>query len=236
MAKTNALPVSDYAMHNPSPRDLKDHIFYGLVLDPSQEHFRDAIWTKSNRIVFCNSIAGTGKTLVAVATAALMVEHGLYKYLKYIAAPYGTDKLGFLRGDLDQKAAPYYDPLYQALVKLGYDPMRVIKQSGVCDKTGECFVECRPHTFLRGMNLEDSVVIIDEAQNYTVPDLKKTLTRVCDSSKVIVIGHNSQKDINGSSGFTDYLKWFEKEPYCEVCTLTNNHRGIVSRKADELSI
>ena len=90
------------------------------------------------------------------------------------------------------------------------------------------------HTYLRGTNLQNKVVIIDEAQNYTVGELKKVLTRIHDTSKVIVIGHTGQIDIKGESGFAKYLKWFEGQPRCAVCSLTKNYRGWLSTYADML--
>jgi phosphate starvation-inducible protein PhoH len=77
-------------------------------------------------------------------------------------------------------------------------------------------------------------VIIDEAQNYTVGELKKVLTRIHDTSKVIVIGHTGQIDIKGESGFAKYMAWFEGQERCEVCQLTKNYRGWLSTYADML--
>lgn len=80
------------------------------------------------------------------------------------------------------------------------------------------------------------MIILDESQNYTVNDLKKTLTRCSDDCKIIVIGHDKQCDLENaqSSGFVKYIEHFRGHEHCEVCALTINHRGWVSQFADEL--
>ena len=97
-------------------------------------------------------------------------------------------------------------------------------------------ITCITDTFLRGTNLDNAVVIIDEAQNYTVAQLKKVLTRVGSRSKVIVIGHELQCDLDSpeTSGFAKYIEHFKDQKRTAVCTLVNNHRGWISRHADEL--
>ena len=92
------------------------------------------------------------------------------------------------------------------------------------------------HTFLRGTNLKRKVIILDEAQNYTVADLKKTLTRCSDDCKVIVVGHDKQCDLKNksTSGFIKYIEHFRNHERCEICELTINHRGWLSQFADEL--
>ena len=93
------------------------------------------------------------------------------------------------------------------------------------------------HTFLRGSNFRRQAIIIEEAQNYTVNELKKTLTRCHDDCKVIVIGHNLQCDLPNvsNSGFIRYLQHFDcGDERVAICNLTKNYRGWISSKADEL--
>ena len=106
----------------------------------------------------------------------------------------------------------------------------------VNQKNGTGYITCITDTFLRGSTLENSVVIIDEAQNFTVPQLKKVLTRVGQQSKVIVIGHDLQCDLDNpnSSGFMRYIEHFKDKPRAAICELTNNYRGWISAWADEL--
>ena len=85
-------------------------------------------------------------------------------------------------------------------------------------------------------NLKKKVIILDEAQNYTVADLKKTLTRCSDDCKVIVVGHDKQCDLKdkNTTGFMKYIDHFRGHENCEICELTINHRGWLSQFADEL--
>ena len=105
------------------------------------------------------------------------------------------------------------------------------------EKEGDTFVSCKSHTFLRGTNIDSrTILIIDEAQNFYFDELKKVLTRVKDGTKVIVMGHDGQCDIlknRECSGFVPYLNWFKGREGVAVCSLTENHRGWVSRIADE---
>lgn len=206
-------------------------------LAEEQKVFRDAIYNPQNKIIFCNAKSGSGKTTIAIATACAMIEYQLYDKLIYTFAPIGYENVGLLPGTLEDKTEPFYEPLSEALIECGYFPNKVINQ--LCDnaKSDEAFVDCKPHTFLRGTNFDNAIIIIDEAQNFYLDELKKVLTRVKDNCKVVVIGHDQQCDIfhhKERSGFIPYLNWFKNEPYCQVCELDHNYRGIVSAKADEL--
>lgn len=222
------------------PATLEQHPFYGLTLDNEQKIFRDAIWSPDNDIVFCDAMAGCGKTLITVATANLLVQYGRYDGIVYIVSPVQEQKLGFLPGTPEEKIGIYGAPLYDALEKLGINAYSAVNQaSAVNQKTGTGYIDCISHVYLRGCNLENKVVILEECQNYYGDELKKTLTRVCDSSKTICIGHRGQCDLYHApdkSGFVPYLEHFAEHDRCAVCQLTENHRGWVSQWADKLDI
>lgn len=215
------------------PPTLRDCPFYGYKLDPEQQAFAEAIYSKDYDIVFCNAPAGTGKNLIAVGTANILVQFGIYDEIVYIVSPYAERVQGYLPGDIQTKSAMYYEPLYQALVSCGINPNTAINIDGTTgDKTGG-YISCVTDTFLRGTNLNNCIVLLDECQNYTVPQLKKTLTRVGSNTKVIVIGHTLQCDIDPSkSGFAAYIEHFRNRDRCAVCTLSVNHRGWISQWAD----
>lgn len=221
-----------------APQTLKNHPFYGLCLDEQQIEFRDAIWNPDNLIVFANSKAGTGKTLIAIATANLLVQYGLYDGIVYVVSPVQEEKSGFLPGDADNKTRVYTAPLYDALAKLDINPYTAVNQESIMNqKDGTGYIDCVSHLWLRGCNLENKVIIIEESQNFYKDELKKVLTRISDTSKTIVIGHSGQCDLYHNperSGFTPYIEHFRNEPYAEICNLTINHRGKVSTHADEL--
>lgn len=88
------------------PATLSDNPFYGLVLDEQQKIFRDAIWDKEKLIVFCNAKAGTGKTLIATATANLLYQYGRSNGIVYIASPTQEQKQGYLKGTIEEKSEP----------------------------------------------------------------------------------------------------------------------------------
>lgn len=217
--------------------ELPKNAFYKKTLDEDQQKFFDAIKNEQYTIVFCNAAAGTGKTTIAMGAANILVQDKRNKLdgIVYIVSPYGEQKQGYLPGDLTAKSEVYYEPAYQAMVEVEMNPNNdVMSGSMMAQKRGDGFVKMLTHTYLRGTNLQNKVVIIDEAQNYTVDELKKVLTRIHDSCKVIVIGHTGQIDIKGNSGFAKYLKWFEGHPRCAVCSLSKNYRGWLSTYADRL--
>lgn len=235
MATKKKTVVNEYG---DAPRDIEGHPFYGLAMDESQKEFVNAILNPDKLVVFANSKAGSGKTLMAVAAANLLVQHNAYDGIVYIVSPVQEEKLGFLPGSADEKISIYTAPLYDALVKLGINPYTAIIQEGVENqKNGTGYIDCVSHVYLRGCNLENKVVIVEETQNMYVDELKKVLTRVSDTSKTIVIGHSGQCDLYHhpeNSGFVKYIEHFKDKDYAQVCELNINHRGIVSSWADEL--
>lgn len=220
------------------PATLTDHPFYGLRLDEQQKVFRDTIWDKDKLIVFCNSKAGTGKTLIATATANLLCQYGRYDGIVYIASPTQEQKQGYLKGTIEEKSEPYFEPFYEALDKIGVNRNTAFYDGGVNEKYQSAYIQCATHTFLRGTNFENKVILVDESQNYYFDELKKVLTRLHDSCKVVVMGHDGQNDLFDHperSGFVPYLKWFADDERVAVCYLTENHRGWISQHADELT-
>ena len=216
---------------------LPKNAFYGMTLDEEQAAFVAAIKDLSKTIVFCDAPAGTGKTTLAMGAANILVQdkRNTLEGIVYIVSPYGEQKQGYLPGSITEKSEVYYEPAYQAMIEVGMNPNNdVMGDSMTAKKRGEGFVKMLTHTYLRGTNLQNKVVILDESQNYTVAELKKVLTRCHDSCKVIVIGHTGQIDIRGGSGFQRYLEHFQGQEQCAVCRLITNHRGWLSTYADEL--
>lgn len=225
-----------------APETLKDHPFYGLELDEEQIALRDAIWDPDTDIIFCNSVAGTGKSTIALGTANLLVQYGRYNKIIYLMAPTAQEKLGHLPGDTKAKLAPYFHPLYDIAVTLGINPTTDINE---CtdewqEYGGRGYIDCSSQHFLRGRNIDEStIILVDEAQNLYVDELRTILTRVHDGTKCIVIGHTGQCDLikhPERSGFAPYIEHFREQERCKVCELHNNHRGWISRHADALKI
>ena len=219
------------------PEKLDLDMFYGMQLDDEQKKFAEAIWSPDIDIVFVNAKAGTGKTTVATGVANLLVQYGVFDGIIYIMAPYGERKQGYLPGSVTEKSSVYFEAFHQALLNCGVNTMTAINdESMVNQKNGTGYITCITDTFLRGTNLDNAVVIIDEAQNATASQLKKILTRVGKRTKVIVIGHDQQCDLDypNASGFTRYIQHFSGCERAAICELSTNHRGWISQHADEL--
>ena len=226
------------------PEKLTDHIFFGLKLDEAQERFRDAVWDPEKQIVFVDAPAGSGKSLLAVATSVLLVRCGRYDEIVYVMHSVG-DRQGFLPGTISEKSSVWFEALYQALATAGENPDRVIRGTSMtqmeAEKTGEAYVTAITDSYLRGSNIgggeKRSILIVDEAQNFDEFSLRKVLTRACEGTKVIVIGHHGQCDLYhpDASGFRKCIRYFEskRDPRVAICSLQQNYRGFVSRTADE---
>ena len=220
-----------------APATLIGQPFYGLELDEKQLEFANAIWNPEIDIVFCNAAAGTGKTTIATGVANMLVQYGLYDGIIYIMSPVNERRQGYLPGSITEKSSVYFEAFYQALTVCGVNPNTAVNdESMVNQKNGTGYITCITDTFLRGSNLRDAVIIIDEAENYTIPQLQKTLTRIGGKAKVVVIGHTLQCDLDNpnDSGFDAYIKHFSGKEHCAICELETNHRGWISNWADKI--
>ena len=225
------------------PKTLKDHPFFGLKLDEEQEAFRDAIWSSDYDIVFANAKSGSGKTTIAVSTAILLCEYRRYAGIVYtVAAGVHEFKQGLLPGSLEEKSAPLFTPLAQAVSRIGYDPQRVIANDSnmLGQKDGSALIIAQTDSYIRGISVGEIdspvVYLLDEAQNFDVLGIKTALTRTNIGSKVIVIGHDKQCDLKypQDSGFVKMMNHFSYHDRCKICSLTHNYRGWISAWADEL--
>lgn len=207
-----------------------DTRFYGLdnKITDEQREFLNAI--QDYQLVICNSKSGTGKTTLSVAMAKL-----LNKGLVYMFSPVEEDVLGYRPGTLKEKESNYLYALQDALIEIGDQIGDAIILDGY-SKSSKSWVIAKSHTFDRGINIKDTTVIIDEAQNWTIPELRKVLTRIHDDCKVIVIGHTGQIDLDDAnkSGFRRCIEHFRDKDYCKIVNLTTNFRGRLSTDADEL--
>lgn len=220
------------------PKNLNESPFYGIRLDDEQRKFVDAIWNPDIDIIFCNAKAGTGKTLCAVATANLLYQYNLVDGIVYIVSPTQEQRIGFIPGEIENKIFPYTASLYDALIEIGVNPNTAINQNDIMnEKNGTGYIDAISHLYLRGRNIKNKCVIVEESQNMYKDELKKILTRVDEASKIIVIGHTGQCDLLSHperSGFANYIEHFRNKERCAVCELNTNHRGWVAEWADEL--
>ena len=154
---------------------------------------------KKHDIVFGIGPAGTGKTFLAVTLAVTALKRGQVKRIILTRpAVEAGESLGFLPGDLKEKVDPYLRPVYDALYQiLGKEQTTRLMEREI--------IEIAPLAYMRGRTLDDAFVILDEAQNTTIMQMKMFLTRLGFNSKMIVNGDTSQIDLprNVKSGFID---------------------------------
>lgn len=155
-----------------------------------QQKYVEAI--RRNTIVVSIGPAGTGKTYLAVAEAvAAFREHAVNRIIITRPAVEAGEKLGFLPGDLQQKVDPYLRPIYDALFDmLGAESFARYQERGN--------IEVAPLAYMRGRTLDDSFIILDEAQNTTPEQMKMFLTRLGFNSKMVVTGDITQIDLPDS--------------------------------------
>lgn len=214
-------------------------VFDGFTLDPEQKKFREAILDENNLIVFCDAKAGCGKNFVAVGTCIDLYRAGKADEIIYLTTPLYMDRVGFLPGDLRMKTMFGFAPLLDALLALGINPEDVVRiESDEIDKNGTKFITAQTDVFIRGRNFGNcsrTLLIIDEAQNFTEQQLRTALTRLGVYGRAIIIGHHGQIDLQdpSTSGFERCLNHFSSREWCAVCELHTNHRGLVSSWADE---
>lgn len=144
---------------------------------------------KKHTVVFGVGPAGTGKTYLAVAMAVLALKNKeVSRIILTRPAVEAGEKLGFLPGDLQNKVDPYLRPLYDALYEfLGAENFKLLSERGV--------IEVAPLAYMRGRTLNDAYIILDEAQNCTVEQMKMFLTRFGEGSRVVVTGDITQIDL-----------------------------------------
>ena len=160
----------------------------------------------SHDVSFGIGPAGTGKTFLAVAAAVdALTRNEVRRIILTRPAVEAGEKLGFLPGDLTQKVDPYLRPLYDALFEmLGFEKVEKLIERQV--------IEIAPLAYMRGRTLNDSFIILDEAQNTTIEQMKMFLTRIGFNSKAVITGDPSQIDLpkNVRSGLRHAMEVLDK--------------------------
>lgn len=180
-----------------------------------QQQYMKAIM--KNTITFGVGPAGTGKTYLAVAAAvAAFRERTVNRIVLTRPAVEAGERLGFLPGDLQNKVDPYLRPLYDALYDmLGAETFQKYQERGA--------IEVAPLAYMRGRTLDDSFIILDEAQNTTKEQMKMFLTRLGFGSKVVITGDVTQIDlpVDKTSGLKDAIRILDGIKDIAICTLTS---------------
>jgi len=209
LSNTDVKTAADLVAQDASV-DLRDHFLKGSLTPAgkrrvapktiNQRRYLDAI--EANDIVFGIGPAGTGKTYLAMAQAvSFLVAKKVSRIILARPAVEAGEKLGFLPGDLQEKVNPYLRPLYDAL----YDMLDVERVARYIERGT---IEIAPIAFMRGRTLNDSFVILDEAQNTTSEQMKMFLTRLGFGAKAVITGDITQIDLPPGrvSGLVEAMK------------------------------
>ena len=184
------------------------------ISSKSQEAFVDAI--NLNDLVFSIGASGSGKTFLAIAAALHYLDLGLMKKIVLVRpAVEAGENLGFLPGDLSQKIDPYLRPMYDAL-------NTIVESRLLNSMIDHNLIEVAPLAYMRGRTLNNSFIILDEAQNSTKEQMKMFLTRLGKNSKAVITGDITQIDLpNAFSGLVHVIPLIKDIPGIEVCEFSD---------------
>jgi phosphate starvation-inducible PhoH-like protein len=176
-----------------------------IELTEKQKNFFEKMILPSNRITFLRGPAGSAKTFLSVYCALTRLNKNPDLKILYLrsAVESASKGLGFLKGDIDDKFAPYMAPLEDKIEELlnNYEKDELKKRGAL---------EAMPINFLRGQSWRDKVVIIDEAQNMTRAELVTAITRIGNNTKIFICGDTRQSDIK-SNDFENICELFNDE-------------------------
>ena len=185
------------------------------IENSSQKIFYNSIL--KNDLVFSIGAAGSGKTFLAIGAALHCYELNLIKKIVLVRpAVEAGENLGFLPGDLSQKIDPYLRPMYDALnTIMGSQELNKMIDHNI--------IEVAPLAYMRGRTLNNSFIILDEAQNSTKEQMKMFLTRLGKKSKAVITGDITQIDLpNAFSGLVHVIPLIKEIPGISVCDFTND--------------
>ncbi len=196
-------------------RDTRDHSPIE-ARNEAQAHYLHAI--ESKQLIFATGEAGCGKTFISAAKAAeALILKDVDRIIVTRPVLQADEDLGFLPGDISEKFAPYFRPVYDILVRrLGSSFMQY------CLRPEIGKVEIAPFAYMRGRTFENAVVILDEAQNVTAAQMKMFLTRLGENVTVIINGDITQCDLprGVTSGLSDAMARFEEDEMVGVIRFT----------------
>lgn len=199
-------------------RKPKGPIKFQIVLTEEQKQAKSVIL--ENTITVLKGSAGSGKSMVAAQVALdLLFRRDVQKIVLTRPAVTSGEDIGFLPGDKDAKLAPYTAAVY--------DNMYRLYRKDIIDKhIQEGNIEVIPLAFMRGRNLSDCLVVVDEAQNITHRQMELLLGRLCTGAKMVLCGDTAQIDLKDrkQSGFDFVIKQLSHISGFSVVTLKTNHR------------
>ena len=156
----------------------------------NQKKLVDSI--KTNEIIIASGLPGTGKTFLACAEALKLLKNPDLNFKKIILVKSVTtlkdEEIGFLKGTMDEKMEPFMDSFLANFIKIIGEPItNRLREMG--------FIQIKPIAYVRGRSIDNSIIIIDEAQNISLDNMRTLMTRIGENSKMIILGDVKQKDI-----------------------------------------
>lgn len=207
MSKKNRPHKEDKSPHVPQREKIKESLsIRELNWTEKQKKLIDLILDKNTNIVFISGPAGSSKSICAIYCALKLLNDKKMGSIKYLrtAIESSNKSLGYLSGDKIQKMEPYLEPCLDKLEEL-------LPQSQVNNLINEKRIEGDVINYVRGRQINNSVWIADEIQNFTFQEIVTLITRIGKFSKLILCGDLSQSDINGKSGFKPIIDIFNDE-------------------------
>ena len=209
-------------------RKPKNPIKFSVQLNEEQKQAKEVIL--NSKITVIKGQAGSGKSLVAAQVALdLLFRREVEKVILTRPAVTSGEDIGFLPGSKEDKLAPYTAAIYDNMYRL-YNKEKIDK----CVLDGQ--IEVIPLAFMRGRNLTNCCVVVDEGQNITHRQMELLLGRICNGTKMIVCGDTQQIDLRDKklSGFNFISTNFKEVEGFSVVTLKTNHRDPIVEKILEI--
>jgi phosphate starvation-inducible PhoH-like protein len=202
----------------PKKKSFKNPIKFAVTLNEEQKEAKAIVL--QNKITVLKGSAGSGKSMLAAQVALdLLFRHEVEKVILTRPAVTSGEEIGYLPGDKDAKLAPYTAAIYDNMYRL-YNKEKIDKE------IMEGHIEVIPLAFMRGRNLTNCAVVVDEGQNITHRQMELLLGRICEGSKMIICGDTAQIDLKDKkmSGFNFICNNLTNVSGFGVVTLKTNHR------------
>jgi len=215
-------------LNSSAKKTPKNPIRFLVHLNEEQKQAKQVIL--NNKITVIKGQAGSGKSLVAAQVALdLLFRREVEKVILTRPAVTSGEEIGFLPGSKEDKLAPYTAAIYDNMYRL-YNKEKIDK----CVLEGQ--IEVIPLAFMRGRNLTNCCVVVDEGQNITHRQMELLLGRICKDTKMIICGDIQQIDLKDKkiSGFNFICTNFKEVPGFEVVVLKTNHRDPIVEKILEI--
>ena len=209
-------------------RQPKNPIRFQVQLNEEQKEAKHIIL--DSKITVLHGQAGSGKSLIAAQVALdLLFRREVEKIILTRPAVTSGEEIGYLPGDKDAKLAPYTAAIYDNMYRL-YSKETIDKE------IMEGNIEVIPLAFMRGRNLTNCCVVVDEGQNITTQQMELVLGRICAGTKMVICGDNAQIDLRDKrqSGFNFICTNFKEVPGFAVVTLKTNHRDPIVEQILEI--